>query len=197
MFNSLTKITRQCKVILQELSISDCLTLNNKNHLLLIITLLYSFTNLISQSRFGEGLEKLHHYIIFKPSNWLISSSYVHDSDSFREWSVVDQSVCLLLYFTQSVNSLILKVFSCISRESFIQSYHGVTSLSSNRISKYLFWIWAIYDILQTLIPTDIALSRLFAWWLHYYDIIPSPIWWIHNTNLRLGIFMTIPCQYV
>ena len=51
---------------------------------------------------------------------------------------------------------------------------------SSNLIS--------IYFELVCLIP----LSRLFACWLHYYDVITSPIWWIYSPNLRLGIFGNI-----
>ena len=46
----------------------------------------------------------------------------------------------------------------------------------------------SIYFEFVCLIPQ----TRLFACWLHYYDVIASPIWWIYSPNLRLGIFGNI-----
>ena len=119
----------------------------------------------------------LHHYIIYKPSNWSISSSYLHDS--FWEWSVVDQSVCLLVYFSQSVNSLILNFFHAF-RERVLSSYILV-SLVFHPIglaSILNLFAWLCIGLFTT--SYRHCPVKAFCLMIALLYVIPSPIWWIH-----------------
>ena len=130
-----------------------------------------------------KDLEKVHHYITYKPSNWFISCSYIHDSFSIWEWSVIDQSDVCSLYFSQSINLLILKVFF-----QHFPPFISRCQLSLIESDYSIYFDFGLFLKSYRHCPVK-ALFLMIAWWLHQHDVTSSSVWWIHNKNLRLVIF--------